>query len=106
MKYILIYLIGNLFGQETKEPPKTNKFNLTIKRALIEYLPFEYSDGSPNPGITLSRLIIPILAAIKELLHPFNLGIIMSLGIYIQKLLIKKLNMIQSSIMVLLQILG
>ncbi len=44
MKYILIliYLIGNLFGQETKEASGTNKFNLTVKRALIEYVPFEY----------------------------------------------------------------
>jgi outer membrane protein (TIGR04327 family) len=49
MKYILIliYLVGNLIAQETKLPEKTNKFNLTIKRATLEYLPLEYIQNDP-----------------------------------------------------------
>lgn len=49
MKYILIliYAFGNLIAQETKIPEKPNKFNLTIKRATLEYIPFEYALNDP-----------------------------------------------------------
>ena len=55
MKYILIliYAFGNLIAQETKLPEKTNKFNLTIKRATLEYIPFEYTEFSRNPGSSI-----------------------------------------------------